>query len=454
MSGLRERLPCDSRGLGAFAPGRRLVRYFGGALAAAGIMVRATAGAGGGPGSAFGEGLRLTNTAWALGVSEAMAASGAGVSAISLNPAGVLDAGVTTIHLTHSFFVEDLAEDYLAFSQRMPFGSAIGVSVHGMYDGSSERVLEDAEGNYAGEAGGYPLGFAVAGVAYALDLNPLLGPLGVFKTTGGAGVRVVWQRIEKREWLGIAVDLGFKVRPGAGFVVGGVLQNAGVVSGSSHLPLQWVTGLAWEGQHLLASSDRFLVEVDSPVAVDRELSFRAGSEYRLRFGRVEFAVRGGWKEDMEVLNAPGYTGGFGFRWFMGLTPWGMDYAYVPWGALGNLHAVSLTVGLVPRPEPPLIEREREPREAPLVFFPFKGEKARYDLTVTETSWVSAVLLDQEGNYIMSVFERRIVTPGAVEVVWDGVLPTGALAAFDYDYRLRIQIGGFTWYKTLMLKKEE
>ena len=125
--------------------------------------------AGGGPGSAFGEGLRLVNTAWALGMSEAMVASAEGVSAVSLNPAGVLDASLTTIHLTHAFFVEDLAEDYFAYSQRMPFGSAFGVGLHGTYDSSTVRTLEDSEGNYLEEAGVYSVGFMVGGAAYAGD---------------------------------------------------------------------------------------------------------------------------------------------------------------------------------------------------------------------------------------------------------------------------------------------
>jgi len=434
------------------AQGRRLVWVFGCALAAIGIVTGATAG--GGPGSAFGEGLRLTNTAWALGISESMVASGTGVSAISINPAGVLDASVTTLHLTHSFFVEDLAEDYFAFSQRLPFGSALGVSVHGLYDSSSERTLEDASGNYAGEAGGYPSGFVGGGLAYALNLNPFLGPMNFLNGTGGLGVRVVWQRIEKREWLGISFDLGAKIRPGYGFTIGGVLQNAGAVSGSSHLPLQWVTGIAWEKHRTFHGGDQFLIEVDSPVAVDRDLSFRVGSEYRVRMGKVAFAVRGGWKQDMEVLDSPGLTAGFGFRWMMGFTPWGMDYAYVPWGVFGNLHAVSLTVGLIPPPAQPPPPKLARPKEPPFVFFPLERERARYTITVPRpAAWVSAVLLDEDGNFIDTILPLQVAQPGEMLVEWDGLRPSGRPAEYEKIFRIRIRIGDVVWYKDVMPKKE-
>ncbi len=406
----------------------------------------------GGPGSAFGEGLRLTNTAWALGMSEAMAASAEGVSALSLNPAGILDGTLTTLHITHTFFVEDLAEDYFAYSQRLPFGSAIGMSVHGLYDSSTARTLEDAQGNFAGEAGAFPVGFAVGGAAYALDLAPFLGRLDFLQPTGGASLRVVWQQVDNRSWLGMTMDFGFKLRPGSGFILGGVLQNAGLVKGQSRLPLQWVTGVAWRGQRLLSQTDRLLVEVDSPVAVDRDLAFRVGSEYQVRFNKVGVAIRGGWKQEVEVPEAIGISTGVGFRWFLGRTPWGVDYAFVPWGIFGNLHAISLTVGLIPAPTEKVISKPKR-REWPIVFYPLKGEQARYEVIVGEPAELSVALLDEGGIFVMTLYERRVVWKGTVEVIWDGRLLTGMWANFEMTYRIRVQLGDQTWYKDVIPKKE-
>ncbi len=406
-----------------------------------------------GPGTAFGEGLRLTNTAWAIGMSDAMVASGEGVSAISLNPAGVLDGSITTIHLTHAFYVEKLWEDYFAYSQRLPFGSAFGVSLHGIYDNSTPRTLEDANGNYAGEAGTYPLGFAVGGASYALNLASLIGALDVIRPTGGVGLRGVWQQIDRKTYLGITADAGFKFRPGAGLVVGGVLQNIGTVTGPSGLPLQWVMGVGWRGSDLAIAHDRVLVEVDSPIAVDRDFSLRVGAEYGVVVGKVSVAVRGGWKQENEVPGAPGISGGVGFRWFLGRTPWGMDYAFVPWGVFGGVHAISITLGIVPRqpvasPPPPAPDRS-----PPEVFYPLKGETARYALSVANRTELSAVLLDVDGHALATLFARRIVEPGEYQITWNGLLPNGMMADFDRVFRILIQAGGEAWYKDVMPKKE-
>ena len=408
----------------------------------------------GGAGSVFGDGLRLTNTAWALGLSEAMVASATGVSAIAMNPAGVLETGVMTAHLTHAFFVEGMSEDYVAFARRLPLGSALGVGLHGLYTGASERTQEDENGDYAGDTGGYPLGFFVGGIAYALNLSELIGLGGSLDLAAGAGVRLVWQNVDTRQWLGGSIDAGFKIRPGYGLTVGGVLQNLGGVNGESRLPLQWVTGLAWQKERVVGSTDRFMFEIDVPVAVDRRPSVRIGSEYQIRMNTVIFAVRAGWKEDIEVLRAPGLAGGFGFRWLMGSTPWGMDYAFVPWGVFGDLHAVALNVGFVPRkPEGNTPVQGIKGPDPIDVFYPLLGEKARIVMAVPERSSLSAAVLDREGNEILILVDGDLVEPGDTTVVWDGYLSTGMLAEFDKVYRIRIQAGGNTLYKDIVLKKE-
>ena len=304
----------------------------------AGVVLAAASARAGGPGSAFGDGLRLTNTAWALGMGGAMAASGEGVSAVALNPAGVLDGGVTTLHLTHAFYVEKFWEDLFAYSRRLPIGGALGVSVHGVYDATTPRTLDDAAGTFAGEAGTFPMGFVVGGAAYAMDFSWLKG-LARFQPSGGIGLRVMFQQVDHASWMGVTTDLGVKLHPGGGFTVAGVLQNAGLAAGPSGLPLQWVTAVAWAHEGLASGHDRLLLEVDSPIAVDLGVSVRTGMEYRVAFGAVSAAVRGGWKQEVEVPGASGVSGGLGFRWRIGRLPWGLDYALVPWGTFGAVHAI-------------------------------------------------------------------------------------------------------------------
>jgi len=431
---------------------RRSIRFI--AALTAGLSMRGGPAAAAGPGSAFGEGLRLTNTAWAIGMSDALVAAGGGVSAISLNPAGVLDSALTTVHLTHALYVTKLSEDYFAYSQRLPLDSAFGIGVHGIYDSSTPRTLEDASGNFAGETGKFPLGFAVGGAAYAVSLGRFIPGIDAYRPTAGASLRVIWQQVDRQSWVGVTTDYGVKVRPGGGFTVAGVLQNAGAVKGPSGLPLQWVTGVAWQGDKVVGQNDRLLLELDSPVAVDRGFSFRAGMEYQAKFDQVSFAIRGGWKQENEVPGAPGISAGFGFRWFLGRAPWGMDYAYVPWGIFGGEHVLSATLGILPTapPEEKPVEPAK-PRVPPEVFYPLKGEKARYTITLAAASEVSAVLLDTDGKQLMTLLEKRVVWNGEVDIAWDGYLANGMMAEFDQTFRILIQVGDQTWYKDVVPKRE-
>ena len=46
-----------------------------------------------------------------MGMGGAMAAAADGVNAIGLNPAGILNTGLTTVHLTHALLPARLAQD-------------------------------------------------------------------------------------------------------------------------------------------------------------------------------------------------------------------------------------------------------------------------------------------------------------------------------------------------------
>jgi len=419
----------------------------------------------GGPGSSFGEALRVPGTAWAMGMGGAMAASGTGVSAVMMNPAGVIDTGLTTVHLTHAFHVTGLAGDTLAFAQRLPLKTAFGASVNGLYDRSTARTVEDIYGNYAGEAGTYPVGFAVGGAAYAKDFSDILPFLRGVRPAAGVGLRGLWQQVDTERWIGVTVDAGFRLRPGGGFILGGVLQNAGSVNGTPGLPMQWVTGVAWEGSRLASKEDQLLVEVDPVLAVDHGFEANLGFEYRIRFGGVSLAARGGWKQENQIIGVPGATGGIGFRWTSGKLPWGLDYAYVPWGAMGNVHAISLTVAIVPAPpveEPvplPTGEAAYEPveetKDSLRVFYPLKGERVFFPLTIQEPTEVSAVLQDEGGNVVTILMAPAVLQPGTHTVIWDGRrLPQveDSWVQFDLVYRLLVQVGGEARYLNVIPRK--
>jgi hypothetical protein len=150
----------------------------------------------------------------------------------------------------------------------------------------------------------------------------------------------------------------------------------------------------------------------------------------------------GWKQENDVPGSPGISGGFGFRWFMGMIPGGMDYAYVPWGIFGGQHCVALTLALAP---PPTREEKPAENQVQAVFYPGRGEMARYAISVEDQTELSVSLLDANGVFIMVLYERRVAWPGTIEVAWDGRLPDGRMAEFGKTYRFLIQLGNKAFY---------
>jgi hypothetical protein len=420
-------------------------------------MVAVARGAGAtGVGTSFGEPLRLCQTAWSQGMGEAQAASADGVSAMGLNPAGVFGTGFTTFHLTHTLNVTGITEDYFGYVQRLPLDTAMGLSFYLLRAPGGKRELEDEDGNWAGEAGTYPLMFMSGGAAWAMDLRWLLPGLDTLRPSGGVGLRVVNQQVDRASWLGVSGDVGVRLNPGAGFGGGLVLQNVGTAQSGYSLPRQFVGAVSWRGDRLFGSTDGLLVEVDAPIRREQGLDLRGGGEYRVVVGSVAIALRGGWRQDLSDTGASGISAGLGFRWLSKLVPWGLDYAYVPMGAFGTRHAVSLTVGLVSTTRKVeelavIVEQEGQP---PLrVFYPTKGERVYLPIRLREATMVLARLLDENGLLVTTLEEAHMVKPGKYEIGWDGQIAPGVWAQFDKTYHIFVQAGHQSFYLDCVPKTE-
>ena len=409
-------------------------------------------------GSRLGESLRMSQSAWALSMAEAIAASGEGVTALSVNPAGILGTAMTSIHLTHGFYVGGLTEEYLAFSQRLPLDTAVGASLHGLVRGNFPRESEDEMGNYAGPLGTYTAGAGVGTVAYAMDFRRYLPYLDFLRPQGGVDVRALMQKVDTDTWLGVTTDFGLRFQPGGGSSVGLVVRNAGFAEAGVGTPVELAGGLGWEAGPLLGTRDALLVEFDGAYAADTEPAFAFGGQYRVGFGAMGVALRGGWRSSMDVPDARGVSVGVGIRWVTAGAPWGFDYAFIPWGALGNVHAVSLTVSLAAPSAAPSIggalPLQGEAPEEPLykrivVFYPLKGEPARFEVKLDVKSDVRAKLLDEDGNFLLELMPQSRLEPGTYHVTWDGKLEAGAWARFGAIYRIQVQVADQTYYMSVM-----
>ena len=310
------------------------------------MLLPMAAGAASGAGSSAGEELRLARTARDLAMGDAQVATGSGGDALASNPAGLLDTKLLTLHLTHVFQAAETQQEYFAWAQRLPFGPAFGAGLFWLYNGGMTRTMEDTWGAYAGEAGKYAVGFLAVSAGCAIDLKPLVG-LDLLRPSAGVVVRAFGQQVDDSRDLGLSADLGLRIRPGLGFVLGGVLQNAGRKLAGADLPRQFVGAVGWEMAPLATEADALTVEADMPFALDKDTAVRFGAEYAIGFGAVTLAFRGGMMQGVEVPDVSGFTFGLGFRNTGGSLAWGLDYTGIPFGPFGYIQAIALTAGFAP-----------------------------------------------------------------------------------------------------------
>jgi len=224
------------------------------------------------------------------------------------------------------------------------FGPALGVSAAYLsLDGIEARTGNTAQADRVFGASDFSAGFSYA--------HPLSRRPGTVSSLG-VTAKFIQQKIDDRQANAYAADVGFFQRFRR-FQAGMVVTNMGspvqFLEESYPLPRTFRLSLSYLPRTipLLGSAG-----VES-VRGDSALAYRFGTEYRFgemlafrlgyaaRSGSTQRALRGaglGTVSDSEFARFTGLVGGMGFRFF----GYGLDYAFVPYGELGNSHKVTLS----------------------------------------------------------------------------------------------------------------
>lgn len=258
--------------------------------------------------------------------------------AVYWNPAGLAYAPrVRSLGFFHNDYFQGLGQEFLSYTERR-WGGALGLGLNyfysasdmerrsGLYESDPANPVSPVEGTF----GAYDLAFSAA---YGWNYRPDLA-------LGGA-VKLIRQSIDTESGASVALDLGllrsFAWR-GAVYTAGASVQNIGpgikFVSRRYGLPLIFRTGL----------SRRFdeyglLVSLEADKAVDNYPSFVLGTEYKLT---DRLSVRSGYSYRLhgnELGGWSGFSAGAGVA-FDRLT---FDYAFSPFGVLGNSHRFSINL---------------------------------------------------------------------------------------------------------------
>lgn len=291
------------------------------------------------PGTAGAGFLKFAVGPRAVGMGESQTAVAEDAYAAYWNPAGLALVAFPQLAATYNRSFAGVDHQYLSLAWPLRAGSTLNVNFTRL--GVAALDGFDAQGTRTGgvEAGAQALGVGygrtLAGDGADLpQLSAGLGLKGVRESLAGAsaqtvatdlGLLAVW-RPDQRGWAaGSEWRLGFSalnLGPGLKFD-----------AETSPLPTAYRLGLAWRtrprGDILTLSAD--------PVLSRDEAAFVAfGAEYAV--WRV-LALRLGYRTGQEI--GTGFRGGVGFK----LKAVEIDYAFAPFGELGQMHRLGLTVRL-------------------------------------------------------------------------------------------------------------
>jgi hypothetical protein len=288
--------------------------------------------------------LQLGSGARASGMGDSFVAVADDASATYWNPAGLSALARRELMAEHTVHIQDIAVDRLAYVH--PFGvrRAWGVSAAYLHLAG----IEGRTGNTAAPDRYFGASDFTAAFSYSHPISVRRGRESSLGLTG----RYVQQSIDDRRADAYAADVGVRQTWGR-LGVGAALANLGTsvkfVDEAYPLPRTLRLGVSYNARTAPVTVSAGVDHVRGESA----LTYNMGTEYRVggllafrlgylgRPGDTARALKGsglGTVSNHDVARFTGLMGGMGFRLF----GYGLDYAFTPYGDLGNAHQISVS----------------------------------------------------------------------------------------------------------------
>lgn len=276
-------------------------------------------------GTASSQFLKLGVGARAAGMGESYTAVSDDATAIYWNPAGLNRIKGRELSVMHAVWFEDIFYDWVSYTQEIKCG-VIGVAAqylsYGSITGTDSTGLEGSDFT--------PYDMSVI-LSYAKKVKGI---------SVGANLKYIGSNIDGETGSAAALDIGgmyelCEDKLSLGLVVQNIGTKMKYIDESESLPLNIKTGAAYK------IMDNLLVVADINVPSDDEINISAGSEYSYDINKdLSLAGRAGYNtRNKDTGGTSGITAGIG----IGYLKYNLDYAYAPYGDLGNTHRVSLGI---------------------------------------------------------------------------------------------------------------
>lgn len=296
-----------------------------------------------GPGTTTASFLKIAIGAKNIAMGETGATSD-DVNAIYWNPAGLNYVSSKQVSLMHAVWFEDISYEYLAYVHPVRVNSngasptdigTFGVGLNYLHMTAIEKY--DEYDNLLNET--YKPSDMAATISYARKVKDI--PVGM-------NIKYISSNLDDETGTAFAVDIGGiydKLQiANSKLQIGLAVQNIGTemkfIDEGDPLPMNIKVGCSYNLMPLISQSPNLLISaLDINKPIDNALRVNFGTEYSRNFGKnILLAARVGYKTNTKGYKAiDGLCAGLGF----GFKDYFLDYAFTPYGDLGDTHRVSV-----------------------------------------------------------------------------------------------------------------
>lgn len=270
--------------------------------------------------------LKLGAGARATAMGDASAGLSGDSTAIYWNPAGLNDiSGKGSLSVMNASWVEGVSYDWASFAMPYRNCGVFGVGVQYLSYGSIQQL--DENGLQTG---------SFSPTDMCISLSYARGYKGI---DFGANIKYVSLKIVESA-SAYALDLGAQYKLLSGrLILGLAAQNMGTqikfINEADPLPFNIKLG----GAYQISSNWLAVLDVNAPT--DNTVYIGAGTEYSMKVNdKIGLTGRAGYNtENTRTGGTNGVTAGIGIRYM----DYCLDYAFVPYGDLGNTSRISLSV---------------------------------------------------------------------------------------------------------------
>jgi len=255
-----------------------------------------------------------------------------GVNALYWNPAGLARWPASEVMFMHARWFQDIDYNYLAYVHGNPVGQG--------HLGGNITFLDYGNIDVTGINNQTPV--TGMGTTDASDLALAVGYGQRWRMFDwGVNMKYIREKIASKDDYAVALDLGILCNnlPSRNLALGAMVMNIGtklnLQSRAAELPLTFKLGGAYQFEQLPLT-----FTADCIIPHDDRVQVAVGGEWRV-FEML--ALRLGYNSENDAGN--GVTAGLGFNLD---DEFDIDYAYVPYGDIGDAHRLSMAYKFGPR----------------------------------------------------------------------------------------------------------